>query len=103
MAATKAIQLGVFCARLQIADREVRYVLERGIVPPGVAKSPSTGNPRQFSPAQAFWLALVVKLRRSGFKTSLAAMTADRAATEIPGGGAEPGVGWGILSPRRPV
>jgi hypothetical protein len=71
------VQLGEFCQRLDVADREVRYVLERGFVPAGVAKSPSTGNHRQFSTGQAFWLAIVVKLRQSGVKTSQAAAIAD--------------------------
>lgn len=75
----KIIQLGEFCRCLEVADREVRYVLERGFVPSGAAKAPATGNHRQFGPEQAFWLALVVKLRQFGLKTSLAAATADAA------------------------
>ena len=78
MPTTDAIQLGDFCKRLQCADREVRYILERGLVPPGVAVSPSTGNPRHFDFAQAFWLAVVIKLKQAGIKTSIAAVAADR-------------------------
>jgi hypothetical protein len=75
----KAIQLGEFCQRLRVGDREVRYILERGHVPRGTAKSPSTGNHRQFDAEQAFWLALVVKLGAFGLKVTLAAEIADAA------------------------
>ena len=73
METTDFVQLGEFCARLHLADREARYVLERGFVPAGVAKSPCTGNRRQFDPLQLLWLAIVVKLRQCGIKTSQAA------------------------------
>ncbi len=93
MAPTNVIQLGDFCRRLKFTDREVRYVLERGLLPPGVSPSPSTGNPRQFNPAQAFWLALVIKLRRAGIRTSLAAAMADEMATATPERHQRSGVG----------
>jgi hypothetical protein len=70
----QTIQLAEFCRCLQVTPRLVRYVLERGFVPEGVAKHPETGNHRRFSAQQAFWLVLV---KRSGITTSLAAQIAD--------------------------
>jgi hypothetical protein len=79
MAEIETIQLGEFCRLFKVRDREVRYVLEEGYVPDGVRRAPSTGNPREFKPDQAFWLAIVLKLKNVGLKTPLAARAADYA------------------------
>jgi hypothetical protein len=70
------LQLGELCAELQLRERDVRYVLEQGFVPEGVEMTPSSGNHRQFGPAAAFWLCLVLKLKGIGIKTALAAQIA---------------------------
>ena len=71
------IQLKEFCRLFRVEDRQVRYILEAGHVPDGVRRAPSTGNRREFDPGQAFWLAIVVKLKQVGLKTPLAAEVAD--------------------------
>ena len=70
---------------MQIPSRDTRYVLERGFVPAGVEKKPATGNHRQFGPAQAVWLAIVLKLKSAGMQTALAASVANYAADAIRG------------------
>jgi hypothetical protein len=77
------IQLAELCRCFQVSARIVRYVLERGFVPAGVEKHPASGNHRQFSPQQAFWLALVVLVKRSGVKTPVAAQIADCAVESL--------------------
>lgn len=77
------IGLGEFCNLFDVAAREVRYVLERGFVPAGTDESPSTGNHRRFGPGQAFWLAMVVKLKQSGVKVPVAAWIADYAIESL--------------------
>jgi hypothetical protein len=84
MSTIKTIQLAEFCRCFHVPTRQVRYVLERGYVPEGVAKQPATGNHRQFSPRQAFWLAMVVRVKSSGIKTPLAAQIADCALESWP-------------------
>lgn len=79
------IKLHEFCRRMQIPSRDARYVLERGHVPAGVEKKPATGNHRQFGPAQAMWLAIVLKLKTAGMQTGLAATVANYAADLIRG------------------
>lgn len=79
MDAIETIQLREFCGLFQVKDREVRYILEEGYVPDGVRRAPSTGNRREFKPDQAFWLAIVLKLRHVGLRTPLAAKAADYA------------------------
>jgi hypothetical protein len=71
------IQLSEFCALFGFANREARYVLERGHVPNGVEQSPNTGHHRQFGPGHSFWLAIVLKLKQAGVKTPVAADVAD--------------------------
>lgn len=80
MAETETIQLREFCRLFQVKYREVRYILEEGYVPDGVRRTPSTGNRREFKPDQAFWLAIVLKLKNIGLKTPLAARAADYAS-----------------------
>jgi hypothetical protein len=72
------IQLKDFCRLFAFEDRQVRFVLEQGFVPKGVAHSPCTGNRREFGPAHAFWLAITVLLRSNGLKTSTAAEMASK-------------------------
>ena len=81
--ATPTIKLKDFCQLLEIEDRDVRYILEQGHVPKGVAERPMTGNHREFGPDQAFWLAIVLKLKHTGLKTPLAARVADFAARAV--------------------
>ena len=73
------VQLGEICEKLNLSNRDVRYVLERGFVPDGIDRKPASGNHRQFSPGQAFWLVMVLKLKAVGIKTPVAADIADRA------------------------
>src|SRR3954452_11579743 len=82
------IQLGELCRRLDVPYRHARYVLEEGILPEGVESEPERGHHRQLTPAQAFWLGIVLKLKQSAVRTPLAARIADfakeavRAATQ---------------------
>ena len=79
MAQRSTIQLGEICRRLDVRERDARYVLEQGHVPQGVEQAPESGNYRQFDPKQAFWLAMVLKLKSVGVKTPLAATIANYA------------------------
>src|SRR3954467_11549557 len=83
MSNPKTIKLRHFCDLFGFEQREVRFVLEQGFVPAGVERSPSTGNRREFAPASAFWLAIVVLLRRNGLKTSVAAHISDAATDGV--------------------
>lgn len=73
---SQTIQLGTICKRLEISERDARYVLERGFVPKGIEETPQSGNHRQFGPAQAFWLAMVLKVKENGIPVPLAAAIA---------------------------
>jgi hypothetical protein len=75
--AFESIQLAELCKRLDIPYRHARYVLEEGIVPRGVDPSPDRGNHRQLTPSQAFWLGIVLNLKESGVRSTLAAQIAD--------------------------
>ena len=77
MPTVPTIQLSEVCRLLDVDYREVRYILEEGHVPKGVAERPSTGNRREFAPEQAFWLGIVLKLKQAGVKTPLSAKIAD--------------------------
>ena len=70
------IQLGQFCAALRVRPRDARYILEQGYVPLGVDVAPNSGTYRQFDPRQAFWLAMVAKLKESGVAVPLGAKIA---------------------------
>jgi hypothetical protein len=61
-----SLQVGELCRRIGVPNRHARYVLEQGIVPPGVEATPDRGNHRLLDGAQAFWLAIVLKLKQSG-------------------------------------
>ena len=65
------------CEALEVRNRDARYVLERGHVPPGISPSPGSGEHRDFSSRQAFWLGMVLKLKEAGLKTPLATQIAD--------------------------
>ena len=71
------MKVGELCSRLNVAYRHARYVLEEGILPQGVEENPGRGEHRDLTPAQAFWLAVVLVLKQSGMKTSLAATIAE--------------------------
>jgi len=77
MAQPPTIQLKDFCRLFKFQDRQVRFVLERGFVPKGVASHPTTGNRREFGPSHAFWLAIALQLKLNGIKTPIAAKIAD--------------------------
>jgi len=77
------IQLRDICRCLDVRDRDARYVMERGFVPKGVYVKPASGNHRQFSGGQAFWLGMVLKLKAVGIKTPLAAKISDYAARSV--------------------
>jgi hypothetical protein len=64
--------LADYCRRIEVSEREVRYALARGIVPPGMELSPGRGHHRQFDIRAAFWLAVVLRLKSAGIKTPLA-------------------------------
>src|SRR4051794_20078644 len=71
--AKTTIRLHELCECLQVPVRHVRYVLEKGFLPQGVEEAPNSGNHRQFDAAQAFWLAILLKLKENGIATPLAA------------------------------
>ena len=60
------------CERINVAPRQLKYLLEQGMIPPGVDPSPSTGHHRQLTLGQAFWLAVVLKLKQAGVAAPLA-------------------------------
>jgi len=68
--------LGELCRRLDVLPRHAKYVLEEGFVPPGADHEPGTGNHRDLSPAQAFWMGIVLLLKKTGLRTELAARIA---------------------------
>lgn len=75
----QTIKLGDLCRALDVKARLARYALERGFVPDGIYESPGSGEHRDFEPHQAFWLAIVLKVKAAGLQTSLAAKIADYA------------------------
>jgi hypothetical protein len=77
--------LGELCRRLDVPYRAARYILEEGLLPEGVDPDPDRGNHRRLSPAQAFWLGIVLKLKLSAIKTPLAAQIADFAKRVVRG------------------
>src|SRR5262245_45198368 len=79
----RAMQLGELCRRLDVPYRHARYVLEEGVLPRGVAENPGRGEHRQLDPAQAFWLGIVLMLKRSGVKTPLAGQIANFAREAV--------------------
>jgi len=70
------MKVGELCQRLNVPYRHVRYILEEHIVPAGIAEKPGRGEHRDLSAAQAYWLGIVLLLKRSGIKTPLAGQIA---------------------------
>ena len=83
MAQQPTVQLGEICLRLEVRERDARYVLEQGHIPKGVDGAPDSGNYRQFGPGQAFWLGMVLKLKAIGIQTPLAAKIANDAEESL--------------------
>ena len=83
MSGKPTVQLGEICSRLDVRERDARYVLEQGHVPVGIEQSPDSGNHRHFGPGQAFWLAMVLKLKAIGIKVPLAATIATYAERSL--------------------
>lgn len=71
------MKLAEFCRRIDVPYRHARYVLEQGILPAGVADQPGRGEHRDLDPTQAFWLAVVLKLKASGVQAPVAGQVAD--------------------------
>src|SRR4051812_21388691 len=83
MPPTPPIPLGELSRRLDPPYRHARYVLEEGILPDGVEPDPERGHHRQLTPAQAFWLGIVLKLKQSAVRAPLAARIADFAKEAV--------------------
>lgn len=66
------LKLREFCDRIGCSYRDARYALDRGVVPRGIDAAPGRGNHRQFDPAQAFYLGIVIKLKAAGIKLPVA-------------------------------
>jgi hypothetical protein len=79
------MQVGELCKRLKVPYRHARYVLEQAILPEGVEEKPGRGDHRQLSRAQAFWLGIVLMLKRSGVRAPLAGKIADFARDAVRG------------------
>jgi hypothetical protein len=79
------MKVGELCNRLHVPYRHARYVLEEGILPRGVEESPGRGEHRDLTSSQAFWMGVVLKLKKSGVKTPLAGKIADFARDAVRG------------------
>ena len=67
------LKLRALCDRIGENYRDARYVLAHGMVPKGVKRDPGRGKHRVFNHWEAFWLAIVLKLKSAGVKPKLAA------------------------------
>jgi len=67
------LKLRALCDRIGVNYRDARYVLAHGMVPRGIDSDPGRGNHRVFNQWEAFWLAIVLKLKSAGVKPKLAA------------------------------
>lgn len=67
------LKLCDFCDRIGVKYRDARYALAHGMVPEGIDEYPGRGNHRVFNYRQAFWLAILLKLKAAGIERSLAA------------------------------
>ena len=67
------LKLRAFCDRIGANYRDARYVLAHGMVPEGVKTDPGRGKHRVFGDREAFWLAILLKLKAAGIKPKLAA------------------------------
>ncbi len=79
------MKLSEFCQRIDVQYRHARYVLEQGILPAGVADQPGRGEHRDLDSAQAFWLAIVLKLKASGVQAPVAGQVAEFAREGVQG------------------
>lgn len=71
------MRVGELAQRLGVPYRDVRYVLEQGVLPPGVEGSPGRGEHRDLDATQSFWLAIVLMLKRNGVRVPDAERIAD--------------------------
>ena len=67
------LKLREFCNRVGANYRDARYALAHGMVPSGVRDDPGRGKHRVFNYHQAFWLAILLKLKAAGIQPKLAA------------------------------
>lgn len=79
------MKLAEFSQRLGVPYRQVRYVLEQGILPRGVQDNPGRGEHRDLAPAQAFWLGIVLMLKQNGVQAPMAGQIADFARQGVRG------------------
>lgn len=93
----KTIKLGELCRLLDVKERQASYVMERGFLPQGIQDSPDRGNHRCFHLDQAFWLAIVLKLKELRFSTPQAAEIADLSDLALRGITQNLGWDWGFL------
>ena len=70
------LSLGQLCGRLELDYDVARYALARGMLPKGVVRAPGSGRHRSFTPAQAYFLALALKINKAGVNLPLAARMA---------------------------
>ena len=62
--------LGEIAKRAQCNPRQLRYILERELVPGVLMGDAGTGNWRDYSTAQAVLLVAAVELRQAGFRSN---------------------------------
>ncbi len=67
------LKLREFCSRIGANYRDARYALAHGMVPNGMRDEPGRGKHRVFNYRQAFWLAILLKLKAAGVQPRLAA------------------------------
>ena len=67
------LKLRDFCDRIGANYRDARYALAHGMVPQGICEEPGRGKHRVFNYHQAFWLAILLKLKAAGIQPKLAA------------------------------
>jgi hypothetical protein len=80
-----AMRVSDLSERFGVPYRDVRYVLEQGVLPVGVDESPGRGEHRDLTPVQAFWLAIVLVLKQNGVKVPVAGRVADFAKRGVKG------------------
>ena len=76
---------GELAKRLKADYREMRYVMEQGVLPRGAAGSPGRGEHRDLSVAQAYWLAVVMSLKAAGVGVPVAGSIAQYAEYAVHG------------------
>ncbi|MCE9560841.1 MAG: helix-turn-helix domain-containing protein [Planctomycetes bacterium] len=79
------MRVGELAKQLQVPYRDVRYVLEQGVLPAGVEQNPGRGEHRDLDPSQSFWLAIVLMLKRNGVRVPDAQRVADFAREGVRG------------------